>query len=186
MILPIYTFGTKVLREKSKKVVKVDDKIMLLIKNMFETMKASQGIGIAANQVGVAKKIFLVDISEMEEYKHITPMVFLNPEIIFETGSWEMEEGCLSIPNIRANVLRSEKIKIKFQDINLEYNEIEANEFLARVILHEFDHINGVLYIDKVSNEIKRNIKSELKKIEKGDFKCSYKTFTKKEEVKKK
>lgn len=172
--LPIYLYGNEVLKKKAKKLPEISDEDIKLIQDMFETMNESSGIGLAANQVGELKQILVLDISEMEAGKGTKPMVVINPEIIDEEGEWEMEEGCLSIPDVREKVWRSEKIRLKFNDVNMEEVEIDAEGLLARVILHEMDHLNGVLFVDHLTSTKKTLLRSKLKKIIKGDVETQY------------
>ncbi len=173
-ILPIYLYGNDVLKKKAKPVPEVGDEEIKLIQDMFETMNASSGIGLAANQVGELKQILVVDISELESGKGTKPIVMINPEIIEEEGEWEMEEGCLSIPEIRENVRRPEKITVVYDDINMEEMELEVDGLLARVIQHEMDHLNGILFIDHLSSTKKTLLRSKLKKVMKGDLEIPY------------
>lgn len=172
--LPIYLYGNEVLKKRAKKVTEVTDADITLIKDMFETMHESNGIGLAANQIGELKQILVVDISDMEAGKGTKPTVMINPEVIDEEGEWEMEEGCLSIPDVREKVWRAEKIKVKFNDVNMQEVELETDGLLARVILHEMDHLNGVLFIDHLSSTKRTLLRSRLKKISKGDVETSY------------
>jgi peptide deformylase len=173
-VLPIYTYGTDVLRKKAKPVKQINDKIIKLIIDMFETMHDAQGIGLAATQVGSMHRIIVIDVSEMEEMKHIKPFVLINPVLISEDGSLVMEEGCLSIPNIREQVERAEKIRVKFKNTNFNDVEIEAEGIIARVILHELDHLNGVLFVDRLSTEQKKLHRAALKQIREGEMEVNY------------
>ncbi len=172
--LPIYLYGNEVLKKKAKKVTEVTDADIKLVKDMFETMHESNGIGLAANQVGELKQILVVDISDMEAGEGTKPMVVINPEIVDEEGEWEMEEGCLSIPEVREKVWRAEKIRLKYNDINMNDCEVEADGLLARVLLHEIDHLNGVLFLDRLSSTKRTLLRSRLKKISKGDVETQY------------
>ncbi|MFO7446389.1 MAG: peptide deformylase [Ignavibacteriaceae bacterium] len=165
-ILPVTVYGDKILRKKTSPVEEVDMKTIELIKNMFDTMRNASGVGLAANQVGVDEAIFVVDISVVDGYEHIKPMVFINPEIV-ETSeeTVDIEEGCLSIPDIRHEINRPEKVKIKYYDVDMKEQIIEADELLARVIQHEYDHLQGVLFIDKLSEAALKKIKNDLAKI---------------------
>ncbi|MEO8399335.1 MAG: peptide deformylase [Ignavibacteriaceae bacterium] len=174
-LLPITLYGDKILRKKVEKVSEVNIKIIELIKNMFDTMSNASGIGLAANQVGADKSIFIVDISAVEGYESYKPMTFINPKIIFYSDEKTViEEGCLSIPEIRADVERSKFIKIIFQDTDLIEHTIEADELLARVIQHEFDHLQGVLFTDKIDEKIKKKFHNDLNKIKKRAVEIDY------------
>ncbi len=174
-LLPITLYGDKILRKKVDKVTEVDLKTIELIKNMFDTMKNASGIGLAANQVGVNKSIFVIDISPVEGYEEHRPTALINPEIVFYSPEKVViEEGCLSIPDIRAEVERPETIKIKFQDSDLVEHEIEATDLLARVMQHEFDHLQGVLFTDKIDDKVKKSLNEALNKIRKRSIDVDY------------
>ncbi|MFA6541378.1 MAG: peptide deformylase [Bacteroidota bacterium] len=172
--LPIYLFGNEILKKKTKPVEEVTDTDIKLIQDMFETMHEANGIGLAANQVGANKQILVVDISEMEAGKGTKPIVVINPVVLDDEGEWEFEEGCLSIPDVRENVLRAEKITLRYNDINMKEKELEADGLLARVLLHEIDHLNGVLFTDHLSATKRTLLKSKLTKISKGDVDTTY------------
>ncbi len=174
-ILPITICGDKILRKKAAKVSKVDNKIIKLIADMFETMRNANGIGLAANQVGANKQIFVVDISMVEEYEDTKPIAFINPKIIFKSEETSVyEEGCLSIPDQRADVIRPKKITIEFQDLDLNKQIIEADDLFARVIQHEYDHLQGILFTDLVDEETKKRLKKPLNKIKNRKVEVSY------------
>ena len=173
-VLPIYLDGTTPLRKKSKPVTKIDDATIKLIMDMFDTMHTADGIGLAANQVGVLKRIIVIDISCVEEFNDIKPVALINPEVIYEEGKCTMEEGCLSVPDIRAEVERSKIIRIRYKDTNFEDVEIEATDLLARVILHEYDHLNGVLFIDYVPKAKRKEFIEQLEKISNGTVETKY------------
>ncbi len=174
-LLPITLYGDKILRKKVDKVTEVDLKTIELIKNMFDTMKNASGIGLAANQVGVDKSIFVIDISPVEGYEEHKPTALINPEIVnFSQEKVFIEEGCLSIPDIRAEVERPKSIKIKYQDADLVEHEIEATDLLARVMQHEFDHLQGVLFIDKINDKVRKSMNEELNKIKKRSIDVDY------------
>lgn len=162
-ILPISVYGDSVLREIAKPVKAVDDELIENIKDMFETMRYAYGIGLAANQVGLNKKFFIIDLKEVENYSDFKPLVIINPEIIeYSDEIVSMEEGCLSLPNLRANVERSEFIKLKYLDTDEEEQILEADALLARVILHEYDHLIGKMIPDRVDPRTKDKLKGEL------------------------
>ena len=165
-LLPITLYGDKILRKKTEPVSDVDMETVKLIKDMFDTMRNASGIGLAANQVGADKQIFIVDVSGVEGYEDTKPMVFINPR--FENFSEEkvvIEEGCLSIPEVRADVERPKIATIVFQDTDMKEQKLEADELLARVIQHEFDHLQGVLFTDLITDDLKKKLKRELYKI---------------------
>lgn len=174
-LVPITIFGDKILREKSKKVTKVDNELLKLIKNMYESMRNASGVGLAANQIGSDKSIFVVDLSPIEGYEKLKPLTFINPKIVYKSDETiYFEEGCLSIPTLRAEVERPEFIKIVYQDIDLKEKEIEADDFLARVIQHEYDHLRGILFTDRLDEEDKAKVKAELKLIKNRKVKVDY------------
>lgn len=135
--------GDEVLRKKSKTVDEITPKIKELIEDMIDTMYEADGVGLAAPQVGILKRIFVIDIGE-------GPMVFINPEILETGGTQTGDEGCLSIPGYYAPVCRPNYVKVKFLDENMQEQVLEAEDFFARAILHENDHLNGVLFKDRV------------------------------------
>lgn len=137
--------GDEILRKKSKVVKEVTERIQLIAEDMIETMYENQGVGLAAPQVGVLKRLFIVDIGD-------GPIVFINPELSDLSGEQYGVEGCLSVPGKQGDVLRPYKIHVKALNIKGEAFELEAEEYLARVICHEYDHLEGVLYIDKAEN----------------------------------
>lgn len=177
-ILPIYIYGSPVLKKKAKPVTEVSDAIVKLIMDMFETMHNANGIGLAATQAGNMNRVIVIDVSDLEETKGIPPFVMINPVIVSEEGSWPMEEGCLSIPDIRDEVERAETIRVKFKDAQFKNVEIEVCGLLGRVILHEIDHLNGVLFIDHLSPKQKKVHAASLKKIQRGEIEVNYPVVT--------
>ncbi len=174
-IVPITIYGDKILRKTTKPVDAVDDEVIRDIQNMFETMRYANGIGLAANQVNLDKSIFVIDISPVEGYENIKPVVMINPEIVEESEERIiMEEGCLSLPNLRADVERSEIIKVRYLDTDEEIQEIEAGDLFARVILHEYDHLIGKMIPDRVEPGMKKRLQKELIKIMKRDVDIDY------------
>jgi peptide deformylase len=174
-ILPITVCGDRILRKKAAKVLKVDDKIIKLIDDMFETMHNANGIGLAANQIGANKQIIVIDISKVEDYENTKPLAMINPKIRSKSEETiTYEEGCLSIPNQRADVIRPKKITIEFQDTDSNLLTIEADDLLARVIQHEYDHLQGILFTDLVDEETKKRLKKPLSKIKKRKIEVDY------------
>ncbi len=173
-VLPIYTYGAQVLRKKAKPVAAVSDEIITLVMDMFETMRAANGIGLAATQVGSLDRVLVIDVSDLEETKGVPPLTVINPEVIFREGAWTMEEGCLSIPDVRDDVERAERIVVRFKDAQFKTVEIEAGGILARVLLHEIDHLNGVLFIDHISAIRKKLHHKALKEIQRGEVEINY------------
>ncbi len=180
-ILPIVTYGHPALRKKAER-VSPGENVRDLVEDMFETMRNAQGIGLAANQVGVLKRVIVMDVSPMEEYKDEKPRVLINPEIISHTGEWELEEGCLSIPAVRDVVTRSENVHIKYLDLDFDEQELEAEGVPGRVILHEIDHLNGILFIDHLSPGRRKFHKGILLDIKRGDLDIPYPVIGSQEE----
>lgn len=143
----IHVLGEDILRKKSRTVDKVDDKIRMIAGDMAETMYKANGVGLAAPQVGILKKIIVVDIGE-------GLITLINPEILEAQGSQSDEEGCLSVPGRRGMVERPMEIKVKGLDENGNEKEIKAEGYLARALCHEIDHLSGTLFIDKVEKEV--------------------------------
>lgn len=165
-IIPINVYGDKILRKKVDLVKDIDLETIQQIRNMFETMREANGIGLAANQVGLNKAIFVIDVSPVEGYEKIKPVVMINPSIShFSEEKVEIEEGCLSLPTLRAEVLRPEGIQISYYDTDMKEQTVEADALFARVIQHEFDHLQGIFFTDKLSDEERKKIKNELTKI---------------------
>jgi peptide deformylase len=177
MIYPIVAYGDPVLRQTTQEINKENPQTDLqkLIEDMYETMYSASGVGLAAPQVGLALRLFVIDSTRMTEDGTGLKQVFLNPTIVEELGEeWAFEEGCLSIPNIRENVSRQEKIKIHYFDENWNEFEKEFDEITARVIQHEYDHIEGILFTDHISALKKRLLKAKLTRISKGRVKADY------------
>ncbi len=137
--------GDEILRKKSREVEKVDDKIREILDDMVETMHKYNGVGLAAPQIGILKRLVVIDL-----YDDKGPIKLVNPEIIKEKGTQEVEEGCLSFPNKFAKVIRPEEVTVKALDENGKQIRISAKGLLAQAISHEIDHLNGVLFIDKI------------------------------------
>jgi peptide deformylase len=177
MILPIYAYGQPVLRKKATEITPDYPQLTTLLDNMFETMYDSNGIGLAAPQIGLPIRLFIVDGSEIE---NIHPAgfkeVFINPVIIEEFGpEWEFEEGCLSIPDIRAYVKRKGELTIRYFDRNWVEHTTSFHGMAARIIQHEYDHIEGILFTDRI-NPLKRNLlKRRLESVSKGRVSVDYK-----------
>ncbi|MCX6151678.1 MAG: peptide deformylase [Ignavibacteriales bacterium] len=176
-ILPINVYGDKILRKKATQVDEKEiEKIIPFIKSMWETMRgAANGVGLAANQVGLNKSIFIVDVSQVEGYEKTKPVVMINPKILlFSEDKIIMEEGCLSLPNLRAEVIRPNSVKILYHDTDLNEKIIEANDFFARVIQHEYDHLHGTFFTDRLVDGLKKQVKEELIKIKNREVKIDY------------
>lgn len=182
MILPIFLYGSRVLREVSKPIDKDYPKLKELIDNMFETMYNADGIGLAAPQIGLPIRLFVIDISPLDTEKTFAELknypktkIFINAEIIERYGDMIVhEEGCLSLPNINEKVSRPDKIKIKYLDENFEEHLEEYEGYFARIIQHEYDHIDGKVFTDHISPLRKQLIKSKLTDIVKRKMNCKY------------
>ena len=176
MIYPIVVYGDAVLRKRAADIQEGTD-LKQLIADMYETMYAAHGIGLAAPQIGKSVRLFVVDGTTLEDEPTLKDFkqAFINPVILNETGTeWEFEEGCLSIPNIREDVSRKEKIKVKYFDENWKPQEETFNGMKARIIQHEYDHIEGKLFIDYLTPLKKRMLKGKLANITKGDVDTEY------------
>jgi len=176
MIYPIVMYGDPVLRQKAKDIEKGTD-LKQLIDDMFETMHGASGIGLAAPQIGKSIRLFIVDGSVLEDEPGMEDFkkVFVNPQIMEEVGTpWEFEEGCLSIPNIREKVARKEKLTIKYMDENWVAHKEEYDGMKARIIQHEYDHIEGKLFVDYLPALKKRLLKGKLADISKGKVDTEY------------
>jgi peptide deformylase len=163
--LPIIEFPDPRLRTVARPVKEVDTRIRQLIDDMFETMYAAPGIGLAATQVDVHERLLVLDVSEEKTH----PLVFINPEILDSEGSQVYQEGCLSVPGIYADVKRAEKIRVRALDRDGQAFEIEADGLLAVCIQHEMDHLNGVLFIDHLSRLKRERAVSKVKKARERD-----------------
>ena len=175
MIYPIVLFGDPVLKKKATDIPQGED-IKELVQDMFETMYAASGVGLAAPQIGKSIRLFVVDDNPMlEEGETGIKKAFINPEIIEEDGDdWAFEEGCLSIPGIRADVDRPEIVKVKYFDEDWNEHIEEFDDIHARVIQHEYDHIEGVLFTDYLTPFKKRLLKGKLANISKGKVDADY------------
>ena len=185
MILPIVAYGDPVLKKRASEISKDTPKLEETISNMYESMYGAHGVGLAAPQVGLSIRLFLVDTSpfadddeysveEQEKLKRFK-RTFINAKIIEETGEeWAFNEGCLSIPNVREEVLRQPVIKVEYQDENFKSHTETFDGLIARVIQHEYDHIEGILFTDKVSSLKKRLLKGKLVNIYKGKTNVDY------------
>lgn len=186
MILPVIAYGDPVLRKVGKEITKEHPKLEEIIDNMWETQYNAHGVGIAAPQVGLSLRLFVIDASPfaddedlseeeqnvLKDFKH----VFINPKIIEESGEeWAFNEGCLSIPDVREDVFRQEKVVIEYYDENWKKQTQTLTGLAARVVQHEYDHIEGVLFTDKLSPLKKRLIKGKLANITKGKVSVDYK-----------
>lgn len=165
-VLPIRKYGDEVLRRPAEPVTQFDDDLQKLIEDMAETMYAAPGVGLAANQVGVASRLMLIDLSvgkRPEEFH-----VFINPEIVETIGEITEEEGCLSIPDFVEVVTRPERVKLRFQDRHGEQREMWGEGLMARAMCHEIDHLNGTLFVDRLRGLKRDRIIKKIQKLAKA------------------
>lgn len=176
MILPIYSYGYPVLRKKAEPIGPDYPNLPGLIADMFETMYNASGVGLAAPQIGLGIRLFIVDAEPMDEEKLLGfKKVFINAQMLEEDGTpWAYSEGCLSLPGLHEDVSRPARIRIRYQDENFVEHEEVFEGLAARVIQHEYDHIEGILFTDHLSGLRKRLIKGKLNAIAKGDCDNKY------------
>lgn len=185
MVLPIIAYGDPVLKKKGKEIIKDYPDLEKLISNMWDTMFEAFGVGLAAPQIGLSIRLFIIDPTPFADDEDLSPeeaeqlknlkKVFINPEIISEEGDeWAFNEGCLSIPEVREDVFRKPKIVIEYLDENFESHRDTFDGLAARVIQHEYDHLEGILFTDKLSSLKKRLIKGKLTNISKGKIQSEY------------
>ena len=180
MILPILQYGDPILRAKGKRIEEIDDRIRELAENMIETMHAAHGVGLAAQQIGEALKLTVLDISAVEDRpstlkldgreidpKTAMPLVLINPEIELRGETEVGIEGCLSFPEITGDIERAQSVTVRAQTLEGETIQIEASGFLARAIQHEGDHLNGILFIDRMRSAAKAALSSRLRRLQK-------------------
>ncbi len=187
MILPIIAFGNPILKRKAEDIPENFEGLSSLLTDMFETMYAAKGVGLAAPQIGESIRLFIVDGSPFanEEGEEIDPKaigiegfkkVFINPIIEEESGDlWPFQEGCLSIPKIRENVSRKEKICVSYYDENWSFHRDEFDGYKARIIQHEYDHLEGILFTDKLSPLKKKLLSKRLGNVSIGIVEVDYK-----------
>lgn len=166
MIYPIVKYGNPVLEKPAAPVTEFDDELKKLVADMFESMYAAKGVGLAAPQIGIAKRLAVIDVSFKENPRE--KLVLANPEIIHTEGKQKQSEGCLSIPDFRENVTRANIVTIRAQDVNGKWYEKTGEELLARAFLHETDHLNGKLYISHLSALKRDLIKRKIRKLVKA------------------
>lgn len=180
MILPILEYGDPILRAKGKPIDNIDDRIRELAANMIETMHAANGVGLAAQQVGESLQLTVLDVSLVEDRpstlkvdgeevdpKAAMPLVLINPEIELQGATETGVEGCLSFPEITGDIERATSVTVRAQTLESSAIEIEATGFLARAIQHEGDHLNGILFIDRMNSAAKAALSSRLKRLQK-------------------
>ena len=190
-ILPIYLYGTEMLKKKARPIDGIETSVIKLMVDLAQTMRKANGIGLAATQVGDMRQMLVVDQTAIERAdrdedeeeaaplpSEVKTLVMINPVVVDEEGTISLEEGCLSIPELRAEVDRAERIRVKFRDHNFDETELTAEGFLGRVILHEIDHLNGILFVDRIGKTRKTFLNSDLRKIKKGEVDTSYPVVT--------
>lgn len=181
MILPIYIYGQPVLRKESLDIEKDYPNLKELISNMFETMEESNGVGLAAPQIGLNIRVVVIDLDvlseDFPEYKGFKKG-FINPHILEydESKTESLDEGCLSLPGIQEKVVRPTRIHVQYLDEELNEHDEWVDGYLARVMQHEFDHLDAKMFIDRISPLRKQLIKSKLKALMQGRYRCSYRT----------
>jgi len=180
MRLSILQYGDPILRTKGKPIDKIDPRIRELAQNMVETMHAANGVGLAAQQIGEALQLTVLDVSEVEDRpstmklngesidpKIAMPLVLINPQIDLGAETEKGTEGCLSFPEITGEIVRAKSMTVRAQNLDGEPIEIETTGFLARAVQHEVDHLNGILFIDRMSTAAKISLSSKLKRLQK-------------------
>jgi peptide deformylase len=180
MRLSILQYGDPILRARGKHIEKIDNRIRELAQNMIETMHAANGVGLAAPQVGESRQLTVLDVSQVEDRpstmklngentdpQSAMPLVLINPEIDLGSETEMGTEGCLSFPEITGEIERAKSVTVRAQNLDGEAIEIEATGFLARAIQHEVDHLNGILFIDRMSSAAKTSLSSKLKRLQK-------------------
>lgn len=187
MIYPVVVYGHQVLRKISREIEEDEEGLQEFIKNMWDTMYVSDGIGLASPQVGKSVRLFVIDtdgLTEDDPSLKGFKRVFINPEIVEKTGDREpFNEGCLSIPKIREDVARESRIRIQYYDENFEFHDEYYDGIASRIIQHEYDHLDGILFTDLVPALRKRLLKNKLNAISKGKFEASYKTILPKKKL---
>ncbi len=180
MILPMYLYGQSVLRKVAEPIDKDYPELQTLIDNMFETMYKSEGVGLAAPQIGLGIRVVVIDASPMADEEPSlanSKMALINPHIeSFEGDNVSMEEGCLSLPGIHESVTRKNTIHITYMDENFVHHDEVISGYLARVIQHEYDHLEGHVFTDRISPIRRQLITNKLQNIAKGKVNCNYKT----------
>lgn len=188
-VLPIVTYDDEVLRKEAEPVKENTEELQKLIDDMFDTMYNSDGVGLAAPQIGKLLRIFVADADPMvddeEDGDQHGPIAMINPKITFQSDETvDMDEGCLSIPEVNASVKRPEKIVVTYLDRDFEEQELEVDGWLSRVIQHEYDHLDGILFLDHISIFKRKLLGSKLKEIAEGRAEIKYPVVPKKAQAK--
>lgn len=182
-IMPIHLYGSPVLKKKAEPIKDLDDNKVSTIMSMFETMKRANGIGLAANQVGLTDALVVIDLSDIKEEMNEElgldtnlkkPLIMINPKIIDSWDEISFEEGCLSVPDLRAEVSRPEVIKVTYRDGSFNEQKMEIGGFLARVIQHEYDHLNGILFPERLGKLKLTRLRNRINKIKNGEVEPDY------------
>ena len=176
MIMPVYNGFHPILQKKTNPITHITDDVKTLIKNMFETLyNIASGVGLAANQVGSSHSLFIVDVSEIDEYADTSKLIFINPEIISYSSETDFyNEGCLSFPAFYEDVERPIGVTMKYYDVDMNEIKQEFSGFLARVVQHEYDHLQGIVFYEKLSSFRKTLSNGKLKKIKSSYFEVDY------------
>ena len=186
MIIPIYGYGEPVLRQVGEEITPDYPNLKEIIDNMYETMYNAYGVGLAAHQIGLSIRLFVIDTEPFSESKNLTneekiqiknfKRTFINPKILLEDGDeWCFNEGCLSIPDVRGDIYRNERITIEYCDEDFIKKTAVFDGVIARVIQHEYDHIEGKLFVEYLSPARKIILRGKLENIKKGKVSCDYK-----------
>ncbi|HUX54590.1 MAG TPA: peptide deformylase [Williamwhitmania sp.] len=180
MILPVYVYGSPVLRKVAEDITPSYPSLKELIDSMYETMYTSDGVGLAAPQIGKSIRLFIIDADPLvEDYPDLEGFkrVFINAHIVERSGEpWYFNEGCLSIPNLREDVRREETVRMQYLDENFQPHDEVFSSIAARIIQHEYDHIDGILFVDRLAPLRKRMVQGKLNSISKGRYTSAYKT----------
>ena len=163
MIYPIVKYGDPVLEKPAAAITTFDDELRKLVEDMFESMYAAHGVGLAAPQIGISKRVAVIDVTFKEDPD--AKIVLVNPEIVHTEGKLTSTEGCLSLPEFRENVTRPRKVTARAQDVNGKTIEVAGEELLARALVHETDHLNGKLYLSQISALKRDMIKRKVRKL---------------------
>lgn len=166
MIREIVKYPDPILQKPTELVTEFDDELRVLVDDMFESMYAAQGIGLAAPQIGISKRLTVIDLSFQKNPEE--KIVLINPEIIHKEGKQSEEEGCLSLPEIREKVSRAAKVRVRAQDLQGKWFEIDGDELLARAFQHEIDHLDGILFIFRVSGLKRDLLLRKIRKMQKN------------------
>ena len=180
MILPVYVYGSPVLRKVAEDITPSYPSLKELIDSMYETMYTSDGVGLAAPQIGKSIRLFIIDADPLvEDYPDLEGFkrVFINAHLVERSGEpWYFNEGCLSIPNLREDVRREETVRMQYLDENFQPHDEVFSSIAARIIQHEYDHIDGILFVDRLAPLRKRMVQGKLNSISKGRYTSAYKT----------